>query len=376
MKSLIQLIVTSIVALFILAITITAALADEGCTEACYNEGHPYCSPSDETCEFVGSDCSVEADSDADGWTDTCDAFPLDDSEWVDLDGDESGHNNDCNDFDSTIYPKAVEVCGNDIDENCDGIDEECPECNSNEDCEGLCQEGKCVDYSCTDSDNDGYFVNEELCPSGNDCDDSNKNMNPGASEVCSDGIDNDCDGSVDEGCSSSSSSSSKSSPRRTSGSSSGISGGDWDRCKSEWDCTSDCTAGTIECVDLNSCELALNKPTEPDCPSEPAVEEQVKEPVVEAVAPELEEEEQPPQEEQEKKAVIPIVGNAVRDTGNGGNLWPLLGLFLIFVPWKKCSKCGTRHMLTRSHCTKCNNVFYKVKKNSFLYKVRHLPFL
>ena len=42
------------------------------------------------------------------------------------------------------------------------------------------------------DGDGDGYFSQE-------DCDDSNAQVNPSASEVC-DGIDNDCNGEVDEG--------------------------------------------------------------------------------------------------------------------------------------------------------------------------------
>lgn len=45
---------------------------------------------------------------------------------------------------------------------------------------------------TCTDADGDGY------CASEGDCDDSNPNVNPGAAEVCGDGLDNDCDGQTD----------------------------------------------------------------------------------------------------------------------------------------------------------------------------------
>ncbi len=53
----------------------------------------------------------------------------------------------------------------------------------------------------CVDNDGDGYYaIDPENCPNGNDCDDNNKDVYPGAPELC-DELDNDCDGEVDEGC-------------------------------------------------------------------------------------------------------------------------------------------------------------------------------
>jgi hypothetical protein len=56
---------------------------------------------------------------------------------------------------------------------------------------------------SCTDNDNDGYGINDGVCSSPFDCDDSDSNINPGANEVCGDNKDNNCDGQTDEGCNS-----------------------------------------------------------------------------------------------------------------------------------------------------------------------------
>ncbi len=99
----------------------------------------------------------------------------------------------DCDDFADTVNPGADEVCDGD-DNDCDGtIDEDA------------------VDQvtSYVDADNDGFgadgsgVVGCEV-PVGNvlidgDCDDSRSSVQPGASEDC-DGIDENCDGQIDEG--------------------------------------------------------------------------------------------------------------------------------------------------------------------------------
>jgi putative metal-binding protein len=47
----------------------------------------------------------------------------------------------------------------------------------------------------CCDRDLDNYVGNHPGCPNPNDCDDTDGSINPGASEVCGDGKDNDCQG-------------------------------------------------------------------------------------------------------------------------------------------------------------------------------------
>ncbi|MCB0522557.1 MAG: T9SS type A sorting domain-containing protein [Saprospiraceae bacterium] len=98
----------------------------------------------------------------------------------------------DCDDANGAVNPAATEVC-NGIDDNCNGqIDES-----------GTAQTW----YA--DSDGDGFgdpAVSQINCsqPPGfvsnyDDCDDNNASANPAASEVCN-GIDDNCDGQVDEG--------------------------------------------------------------------------------------------------------------------------------------------------------------------------------
>jgi hypothetical protein len=97
----------------------------------------------------------------------------------------------DCNDGNAAIKPGAAEVC-NGVDDNCNG----------------QVDEGVTTTYY-RDVDGDGYgnaAVTTQACsqPVGyvannQDCNDGNAAIKPGATEIC-DGVDNNCNGSVDEG--------------------------------------------------------------------------------------------------------------------------------------------------------------------------------
>ncbi|TLD40039.1 MAG: putative lipoprotein [Candidatus Jettenia ecosi] len=108
----------------------------------------------------------------------------------IDFDNDGfTGAEGDCDDNNSSVNPKAQEIC-DDVDNNCDGqIDEEL----------------KTTFYG--DADGDGYGnpqVTTKACsqPSGyvannTDCDDTNAAVNPGATEIKKNGIDDDCNAST-----------------------------------------------------------------------------------------------------------------------------------------------------------------------------------
>lgn len=103
------------------------------------------------------------------------------------------GNSTDCNDGNAAIYPGAVEIC-NSIDDDCDGT----------------ADDGLTFTTWYADADGDNYGNTSSTTtacsqPSGyvsnsTDCNDNSAAVNPGATELCN-GLDDDCDGTTDEGC-------------------------------------------------------------------------------------------------------------------------------------------------------------------------------
>lgn len=147
-----------------------------------------------ESCNGVDDNCNDETDEGFDLFM------------WY-LDSDDDGYGNpnvttlscflpdgyadnpdDCNDVNGNINPGASEICN-----------------NADDDCSGVADDNIATQIYYEDADDDNYGnpdVSVEDCaqPSGYvqndlDCDDSDDSINPAASEIMDDGIDQDCDG-------------------------------------------------------------------------------------------------------------------------------------------------------------------------------------
>ncbi|MFZ5563026.1 MAG: MopE-related protein [Thermodesulfobacteriota bacterium] len=131
--------------------------------------------------------------TDVDG--NTRDALPdIGADEWVlDTDGDGEPDETDGCPYDASKIDPGVCGCGvPDTDTDGDGVadcNDGCPDDPDKTD-PGVCGCG----VPETDADGDGYYACE-------DCDDTNAGVYPGAEEICDDGMDNNCDGFVDEEC-------------------------------------------------------------------------------------------------------------------------------------------------------------------------------
>ncbi len=154
----------------------------------------------EEVCDDVDNNCDGEvdedsavdastwyADGDVDGYGDPDDATAACDRPLGYTDNDL-----DCDDGDGDINPGGEEVC--------DGVDN---------DCDGTVDVGAAdADTFYADDDGDGWGdpddttaacdAPDDTVDNSGDCDDANNTINPDADEEC-DGVDNNCDGEIDE---------------------------------------------------------------------------------------------------------------------------------------------------------------------------------
>lgn len=147
------------------------------------------------------------------GWA----CLPLSGQSVPDYDGDGFVDHRDCVPDDAGIYPDALDLTLDGVDQDClgtdgvdldsDGIPVQAGDCNDNDrrigpgnpevvdgvdnDCDGLVDCGSVIECIANsqpdDADQDGWSVGE------GDCDDTEPLRFPGNAEVC-DGVDNDCD--------------------------------------------------------------------------------------------------------------------------------------------------------------------------------------
>jgi hypothetical protein len=141
--------------------------------------------------------CNDGVDNDNDGMIDCADSDCINAEnciDTVDEDGDGYADDVDCDDRDANVNPGATEVCDG-IDNNCDdAIDNEATDAKNffaDNDGDGFGNESSGTTTTCEAPDG---FVE-----SNDDCNDGDANVNPGATEVCDNTVDNDCDGDV--GC-------------------------------------------------------------------------------------------------------------------------------------------------------------------------------
>ncbi len=137
-----------------------------------------------------------QADGDRDDVGDVCDNCPLTSNpDQADGDGDSWG--NACDNCRLIPNPdqadKDDDTVG-DVCDNCPGVSNP-DQTDSDDDGTGdACED---IDPNDVDDDEDGFTENQ------GDCNDADADVYPGATEVCEDEVDNNCNGDIDEGCNS-----------------------------------------------------------------------------------------------------------------------------------------------------------------------------
>lgn len=128
--------------------------------------------------------------------------------------------NTDCDDANAQVNPGATDVCADGVDQNCSGADQACICGDGNKggseacddgnraSCDGCSADCRTIEQQVPwypDADGDSYGSAQApesayCAPAGKvatntDCNDSDPGIHPGAADVCSDGIDQDCSG-------------------------------------------------------------------------------------------------------------------------------------------------------------------------------------
>ena len=144
------------------------------------------CNDIDDNCDGITDN---GCDDDGDGW---CDSKMV----VVGTPNSCKSGKGDCNDGAAAISPGTQELCGNGVDDNCDGLTDSGAEVTG------------CVLFY-TDADGDQFGTGEPVCQCGaaglytaitpGDCDDATTSVHPGAAEVCANGQDDNFDGQQDE---------------------------------------------------------------------------------------------------------------------------------------------------------------------------------